>query len=43
LLFELERESDLVVPLLLDEPDSDLTADDELREEVLPDLIEPEL
>jgi hypothetical protein len=43
LLFELESELDLVVPLLLEEFDRDLTAGDELLEDVLPDLTEPEL
>jgi len=33
----------LVVPLLFEEPDPDLTADDELRVGVLTDLTEPEL
>jgi hypothetical protein len=40
---ELLPELDFVVPLLLDEPDPDLIADDELLEDVLPDLTEPEL
>lgn len=40
---ELLPDPDFDVLLLFDDPDPDLTADDELLEEVIPDLTEPEL
>jgi hypothetical protein len=40
---DFEPELDLEVALLLEEPDPDLTAGDELPEDELPDLTDPEL